>query len=63
VPGDVQGAPNVLVRVHRDSLSGDVFHARTCRCGDDLQLSLDAIAAEQRDVLLYIVGGENASAG
>jgi 3,4-dihydroxy 2-butanone 4-phosphate synthase / GTP cyclohydrolase II len=59
VKGDVQGAPNVLVRVHRECLSGDVFHAGTCRCGDDLQHSLEAIAGEQRGVLLYIVGGEN----
>jgi 3,4-dihydroxy 2-butanone 4-phosphate synthase / GTP cyclohydrolase II len=58
IKGDVQGAPDVLVRVHRECLSGDVFHASTCECGAQLEHSLEAIAAEPRGVLLYLVGSE-----
>jgi 3,4-dihydroxy 2-butanone 4-phosphate synthase/GTP cyclohydrolase II len=58
IRGDVQGAPDVLVRVHRECLSGDVFHAATCTCGEQLDRSLRAIAAEDRGVLLYLVGSE-----
>jgi 3,4-dihydroxy 2-butanone 4-phosphate synthase / GTP cyclohydrolase II len=58
IKGDVQGAPDVLVRVHRECLSGDVFHASTCTCGEQLERSLETIGAEPRGVLLYLVGGE-----
>ena len=58
IKGDVQGARDVLVRVHRECLSGDVFHASTCTCGEQLDRSLATIAAEPRGVLLYLVGDE-----
>ena len=57
VKGDVAGAENVLVRVHAECLSGDVFHSLTCQSGRQLQRSLELIAGEPYGVLLYLVGG------
>jgi 3,4-dihydroxy 2-butanone 4-phosphate synthase/GTP cyclohydrolase II len=54
VRGDVDGAENVLVRVHSECLTGDVFHSLRCDCGEQLDLALRRIAAEDRGVLLYM---------
>jgi 3,4-dihydroxy 2-butanone 4-phosphate synthase/GTP cyclohydrolase II len=54
VHGDVDGAENVLVRVHSECLTGDVFHSLRCDCGEQLDLALRRIAAEDRGVLLYM---------
>jgi 3,4-dihydroxy 2-butanone 4-phosphate synthase/GTP cyclohydrolase II len=54
VCGDVEGAEDVLVRVHSECLTGDVFHSRRCDCGEQLELALRRIAAEERGVLLYM---------
>jgi 3,4-dihydroxy 2-butanone 4-phosphate synthase/GTP cyclohydrolase II len=54
VLGEVEGAEDVLVRVHSECLTGDVFHSLRCDCGDQLDTALRAIAAEQRGVLLYM---------
>ena len=54
VKGDVEGAENVLVRVHSECLTGDVFHSLRCDCGDQLETALARIAAEERGVLLYM---------
>ena len=54
VKGDVESAENVLVRVHSECLTGDVFHSLLCDCGEQLQLSLRRIEAEGRGVLLYM---------
>jgi 3,4-dihydroxy 2-butanone 4-phosphate synthase / GTP cyclohydrolase II len=54
VKGDVDGAENVLVRVHSECLTGDVFHSLLCDCGEQLELALRRIAAEDRGVLLYM---------
>src|SRR5262245_4958759 len=54
VMGDVDGAENVLVRVHSECLTGDVFHSLRCDCGEQLELALRQIGAEQRGVLLYM---------
>jgi len=54
VRGDVEGAENVLVRVHSECLTGDVFHSLRCDCGDQLETALARIAAEERGVLLYM---------
>jgi 3,4-dihydroxy 2-butanone 4-phosphate synthase/GTP cyclohydrolase II len=54
VLGDVDGAEDVLVRVHSECLTGDVFHSLRCDCGDQLDTALRAIAAEERGVLLYM---------
>ena len=54
VKGDVDGADNVLVRVHSECLTGDVFHSLRCDCGEQLEQALGQIAVEERGVLLYM---------
>jgi len=54
VRGDVAGAENVLVRVHSECLTGDVFHSLRCDCGEQLELALRRIASEDAGVLLYM---------
>src|SRR5215217_6581110 len=54
VRGTVDGAENVLVRVHSECLTGDVFHSLRCDCGEQLELALRRIAQEERGVLLYM---------
>jgi 3,4-dihydroxy 2-butanone 4-phosphate synthase/GTP cyclohydrolase II len=54
VKGDVDGAQNVLVRVHSECLTGDVFHSLRCDCGEQLEQALAQIDAEGRGVLLYM---------
>jgi 3,4-dihydroxy 2-butanone 4-phosphate synthase/GTP cyclohydrolase II len=54
VKGDVDGAENVLVRVHSECLTGDVFHSLRCDCGEQLEQALQMIEAEQNGVLLYM---------
>jgi 3,4-dihydroxy 2-butanone 4-phosphate synthase/GTP cyclohydrolase II len=54
VRGDVDGAENVLVRVHSECLTGDVFHSLRCDCGEQLEQALAQLATEERGVLLYM---------
>jgi 3,4-dihydroxy 2-butanone 4-phosphate synthase/GTP cyclohydrolase II len=54
VHGNVDGAQNVLVRVHSECLTGDVFHSLRCDCGEQLEQALQRIASEERGVLLYM---------
>ena len=54
VKGDVVGAENVLVRVHSECLTGDVFHSLLCDCGEQLEQALAMIEAEGRGVVLYM---------
>ena len=54
VKGDVDGAENVLVRVHSECLTGDVFHSLRCDCGEQLEQALARIESEGRGVLLYM---------
>ncbi len=54
VKGDVAGAENVLVRVHSECLTGDVFHSQRCDCGEQLELALRRIEEEGMGVLLYL---------
>ncbi|MGH2977327.1 MAG: bifunctional 3,4-dihydroxy-2-butanone-4-phosphate synthase/GTP cyclohydrolase II [Gaiellaceae bacterium] len=49
-----QVSEDVLVRVHSECLTGDVFHSLRCDCGEQLEAALAAIAAEGRGVLLYM---------
>jgi 3,4-dihydroxy 2-butanone 4-phosphate synthase/GTP cyclohydrolase II len=44
----------VLVRVHSECLTGDVFHSQRCDCGEQLELALRRIDEEGRGVLLYL---------
>jgi 3,4-dihydroxy 2-butanone 4-phosphate synthase / GTP cyclohydrolase II len=54
VMGEVEGRKNVLVRVHSECLTGDVFGSRRCDCGHQLHQALRQIAAEGRGVLIYM---------
>jgi 3,4-dihydroxy 2-butanone 4-phosphate synthase/GTP cyclohydrolase II len=54
VKGDVDGIADVLVRVHSECLTGDVFHSLRCDCGEQLEQALQQIAREDRGVLLYM---------
>ena len=54
VKGDVAGKPDVLVRVHSECLTGDVFHSLRCDCGEQLESALAMIEREGMGVLLYL---------
>jgi 3,4-dihydroxy 2-butanone 4-phosphate synthase / GTP cyclohydrolase II len=54
VLGEIDGADDVLVRVHSECLTGDVFHSLRCDCGEQLDAALRAISGEGRGVLLYM---------
>jgi 3,4-dihydroxy 2-butanone 4-phosphate synthase / GTP cyclohydrolase II len=54
VKGEVAGAEDVLVRVHSECLTGDVFHSLRCDCGEQLAAALSMIEREGRGVLLYL---------
>ena len=54
VKGEVDGQPDVLVRVHSECLTGDVFHSLRCDCGEQLESAMAMIEREGRGVLLYL---------
>jgi 3,4-dihydroxy 2-butanone 4-phosphate synthase/GTP cyclohydrolase II len=54
IKGEVSGRENVLVRVHSECMTGDVFGSLRCDCGEQLRLALKRIAEEGRGVLLYM---------
>jgi len=54
VKGDLRGVPDVLVRVHSECLTGDVFHSLRCDCGQQLESALATIESHGRGVLLYL---------
>jgi 3,4-dihydroxy 2-butanone 4-phosphate synthase/GTP cyclohydrolase II len=54
VKGEVAGAEDVLVRVHSECLTGDVFHSMRCDCGEQLASALSMIEQEGQGVLLYL---------
>lgn len=54
VKGDITGEEPVLVRVHSECLTGDVFGSLRCDCGGQIALAMDKISAEGRGVFLYM---------
>jgi len=54
VAGDIKSAPAVLVRVHSQCLTGDVFGSLRCDCGKQLHKAMELIQKEKRGVLLYM---------
>ncbi len=54
VKGRVQGAKNVLVRVHSSCFTGDVIHSLKCDCGEQLNAALEKIGKADQGVLLYM---------
>lgn len=63
VVGEVEGANEVLVRVHSECLTGDVFHSLRCDCGAQLEEAMRRVQEEGRGVVLYIVGHEGRGIG
>jgi len=55
VMGEIQPEDPVLVRVHSQCLTGDIFGSARCDCGLQLEQALEMIAAEGRGVLLYLL--------
>jgi len=54
VMGDITGGDPVLVRVHSQCVTGDVFQSQRCDCGEQLELAMQKIADEGRGVLIYM---------
>src|SRR2546423_753353 len=54
VCGEVAGKANVLVRVHSECLTGDVFGSRRCDCGPQLQQAMRQVAEAGRGVIVYM---------
>jgi len=54
VKGDISGEEPVLIRVHSECLTGDVFGSLRCDCGEQIAVAMQAIANEGRGVLLYM---------
>jgi 3,4-dihydroxy 2-butanone 4-phosphate synthase/GTP cyclohydrolase II len=63
VMGEVAGHEDVLVRVHSECLTGDVFGSLRCDCGPQLRASLARIEEEGRGVLIYLRGHEGRGIG
>ncbi len=54
VKGEIRPDEPVLVRVHSECLTGDVFHSLRCDCGEQLSAALEKVEAEGRGVVLYM---------
>ena len=63
VCGEVAGQENVLVRVHSECLTGDVFGSMRCDCGLQLDAAMELIAKEGKGVVVYLRGHEGRGIG
>jgi 3,4-dihydroxy 2-butanone 4-phosphate synthase/GTP cyclohydrolase II len=63
VRGEVSGKENVLVRVHSECLTGDVFGSLRCDCGVQLDRALERVANEGQGVVVYLRGHEGRGIG
>ncbi|KAJ8764761.1 hypothetical protein K2173_009161 [Erythroxylum novogranatense] len=63
VKGDIGDGENVLVRVHSECLTGDIFGSARCDCGNQLALAMQQIEAAGRGVLVYLRGHEGRGIG
>ncbi|MCX5833417.1 MAG: bifunctional 3,4-dihydroxy-2-butanone-4-phosphate synthase/GTP cyclohydrolase II [Deltaproteobacteria bacterium] len=54
VKGDIQPGDEVLVRVHSECLTGDVFGSMRCDCGEQLQTAMEMVAKEGKGVIVYM---------
>ncbi|WP_030420888.1 bifunctional 3,4-dihydroxy-2-butanone-4-phosphate synthase/GTP cyclohydrolase II [Streptomyces sp. SCSIO 75703] len=63
VHGDLGDGRDVLVRLHSECLTGDVFGSQRCDCGPQLDASLDRIRSEGRGVVVYLRGHEGRGIG
>jgi 3,4-dihydroxy 2-butanone 4-phosphate synthase / GTP cyclohydrolase II len=63
VMGNVDGADDVLVRVHSECLTGDVFGSLRCDCGPQLASAIQKVAEEGQGVVIYLTGHEGRGIG
>ena len=63
VKGDVEGKKDVLVRVHSECLTGDVFNSTRCDCGTQVREAMRLIDEAGEGVLLYMIGHEGRGIG
>ena len=63
VKGEIGDGEDVLVRVHSECLTGDVFGSRRCDCGPQLDAALEAVSVAGRGVVLYVRGHEGRGIG
>ena len=63
VRGELGAGEDVLVRVHSECLTGDVFGSTRCDCGSQLDAAISTVAAEGRGVVLYVRGHEGRGVG
>src|SRR3954447_18494891 len=63
VKGEIGDGTDLLVRVHSECLTGDVFDSLRCDCGPQLDAALELVAGEGRGVVLYVRGHEGRGIG
>ncbi|MFH8491546.1 bifunctional 3,4-dihydroxy-2-butanone-4-phosphate synthase/GTP cyclohydrolase II [Streptomyces longisporoflavus] len=63
VHGEVGEGADVLVRIHSECLTGDVFHSLRCDCGPQLEASMQRITDEGRGIVVYLRGHEGRGIG
>ncbi|UQE74008.1 3,4-dihydroxy-2-butanone-4-phosphate synthase [Gordonia sp. PP30] len=63
VYGDIAGRADVLVRIHSECLTGDLFASRRCDCGEQLAVSVAAMVAAGGGVVVYLTGHEGRGIG
>ena len=63
VHGDISSGEDVLVRVHSECLTGDVFGSLRCDCGSQLHAAMRSVVEEGRGVVLYLRGHEGRGIG
>lgn len=63
VMGDVDSQENVLVRVHSECLTGDIFSSKRCDCGEQLKLAQQLIAEEGTGIIIYLRNHEGRGIG
>ena len=52
--GDLTGVENVLIRIHSECLTGDIFHSLRCDCGPQLEHALEKISEQKPGAVLYL---------
>ncbi|MFE7775978.1 bifunctional 3,4-dihydroxy-2-butanone-4-phosphate synthase/GTP cyclohydrolase II [Streptomyces sp. NPDC057445] len=63
VHGDIGDGEDVLVRIHSECLTGDIFHSLRCDCGPQLEASMERITEAGRGVVVYLRGHEGRGIG
>ncbi|MET9592140.1 bifunctional 3,4-dihydroxy-2-butanone-4-phosphate synthase/GTP cyclohydrolase II [Streptomyces sp. NPDC006516] len=63
VHGDIGDGEDVLVRMHSECLTGDIFQSQRCDCGPQLHTSMERVTAEGRGVVVYLRGHEGRGIG